>query len=545
VNDPRTKIGEYLLGTIDDTGIAELSAWIKASPAHADEFVREAFVHSQLGTTLRGQALVRQLERSAGTTGSLGKLTPATGQGIHQRNDRGNHRENLRSTPRNSRRRRLIGLAAGLLLAAGVTTAIVWHRVEQNRLATVVAVIDTQWEETPLPAGTTLTRASYHLVSGLARIDFSEGSHVIVQGPATFTIDRKHLELTSGQAVVSCPTKSSRSLVVETDDARIVDLGTEYGVIANPGGSSRLQVFQGSVSITAKANRTQRVLLAGESWHAPLTTGPALAASFVREGDFELIQRSQQSGPDARWAGTLRNLSADPALVFCSDFNPLWDGHSVSNLARPGEAWLTAIDPKVPLEFVPGRLGKDQAIYVYRLHQGVRANIPGLFRSLTLASWIKLDPEPTGSERHRGIVMHDGWGASGDVHWQIKRHGIRLTIFDRGDDEDPRYAADAPALFDGGWHQCVSVIDTDPQGTGSVSHYLDGKQIYSRSIPRSIPLLTLGNCCVGNWVPSANNLADDRTLGGKLDDLQIWSRPLNADEVAALFASGAPGGGDR
>ncbi len=529
MNDARNLIGEYLLGTIDETGTAELSAWIRANPKHADEFIREAFVHSQIGATLRGQALVRQMHASAGARGSIGKIGVNTTQG------------SAKSRGGTSRRRRLIGLAAGLLLAAGVTTAIVRHRVEQNRVATVVAVIDTKWDGTPLAAGTTLTKASYRLVSGLARIDFSEGSHVIVQGPASFTIDRRHLELISGQAVVSCPNKASRSLVVETADARIVDLGTEYGVIATPGGSSRIQVFQGSVSVTAKANQTQRVLLGGESWQAPSTTAAALAVNFVREGDLELLERSRQNGPDARWAGAMRNLRADPTLVFCSDFNPLWDDQSVSNLARAGDAWLRPIDPNVPLEFVPGRLGNDQALYFYKLHQGLRATIPGLFRSLTFAAWIKLDPEPTASERHRGIVMHDGWGATGDVHWQIKRHGIRLTIFDRGDDEDPRYSADAPPLFDGGWHQCVSVINSDAQGTGSVAHYLDGKQIYSRPIPRAIPLLTLGNFCIGNWVPSVKDLADDRTLGGKVDDLQIWSRALSPDEVASLFDKGVRG----
>jgi len=356
------------------------------------------------------------------------------------------------------------------------------------------------------------------------------------------TIDRKHMRLDSGQVVVSCPTKSSRSLVLETNDARIIDLGTEYGVRVIPRSCSNVQVFQGSVQVTAKSNPTNlQTLSAGHACQIPAATAAGLATAvalpFVRQGQLEITERAEGSSPDAAWAGRLRTLSSDPTLLFCSDFNPLWDGKSVANLARPSDSWLTELNPAAPLEFADGRLAGDQSLHFSKLHQGLRLNIPGRFQSLTFAAWIKLDSEPIGSARHRGLVMPDGWGAAGEVHWQIKRHGIRHTVFDRGDDEDPRYSADTETLFDGGWHQCVSVIDnSSTANANTVSHYLDGKLIYSRKIPQAIPTLTLGNCCVGNWVPSPEDLADDRTLGGSVDDLLIWNRLLGADEIHSLFA---------
>lgn len=529
MNDARSRIGEYLHGVIDPAGVAELSAWIRADAQHADEFIREVFVHAQIGATLRGQSLVRQMQASARPDGTLARL-PLRAQKVRA----GGYR-----------RLRLVGLAAGLLLAAGVTTALIRHRIEQNRVATVSALVDAKWDGTPLVAGATLTTGSYHLLSGLARVDFSAGSQVIAQGPATFTIDHKHLRLDSGQVVVSCPTKSSRSLVLETDDARIVDLGTEYGVLAVPKVSSRVQVFQGSVQVTEKANPTAgRILAAGQGYEIPSNAAPAVATEFVREGAFELRQRSESHTPDAPWASNMRTLVSDPSLIFCSDFNPLWDGKSLANLARPEDPWFSQLNLAVPLQFVPGRFESDQATYFYKLHQGLRLDIPGRFRSLTFSAWIKPDSEPVWSQRHRGLVMPDGWGAAGEVHWQIKRHGIRLTVFNLDDDDSPSYAANTELLFDGGWHQCVSIIDIDAaRNTGTVSHYVDGNIFFQKRMRQVMPDLTLGKCCVGNWVPSPDHLADDRTLGGCMGDLMIWSRALGSAEVKSLYERSSPGQG--
>jgi ferric-dicitrate binding protein FerR (iron transport regulator) len=524
VTDASLKIGQYLHGAIDEAGAIELADWIKADSRHADEFIRHAFVHSHLGITLRGESLLRDLQQAPAIAGSIGNQSPSSPA------DKRRLHRNRPCRPR------LIGLAASLLLAAGVTTALIRHHIEQNRVATVTALVDAQWEGAPLPASTSLNIGSYHLLSGLARIDFSDGSQAILQGPATFAVDRKRLQLASGRVVVSCPTKASRSLVVETSDARIVDLGTEYGVMTGPQSASLVQVFQGSVQVTPKNNAAvAKALKAGDCWSSAAQPVTQSQTAFVREGELEIDTRAAGSAAAAHWADSIRKSVADRSLIFASDLNPLWDGKSIANLAKRDDPWFGALSLGVPLEFVPGRLNDDQALHFSTLRQALRLNIPGRFASLTLAAWIKLDSEPAGSQRHRGILMSDGWGETGQVHWQIKRHGIRLSLFDRGDDEDPRYSATTETLFDGGWHQCVSVIDTSTPANQTVSHYIDGKIIYRRQIPVAIPTLTLGNCCVGNWVPSADDLADDRTLGGSVDDLLIWNRPLRAAEIASLF----------
>jgi hypothetical protein len=112
-----------------------------------------------------------------------------------------------------------------------------------------------------------------------------------------------------------------------------------------------------------------------------------------------------------------------------------------------------------------------------------------------------------------------------------------LSYFDEGDGIDPRFAASPDGLVGAGWHHLVTVVRRAP--TMRVEHYLNGGRVYAREFGAAAPPLRLGTFRVGGWNP---HLADvpDRTLGGAIDDLMIFSRALSDDEVRTLYERSRP-----
>lgn len=94
------------------------------------------------------------------------------------------------------------------------------------------------------------------LSKGLVEVTFGNGARVIVEGPAAFeTASATHGFLRSG-SLVAHVTAEAKGFAIETPTARIVDLGTEFGVcVADEGRAADVQVFQGEVELTPAASR--------------------------------------------------------------------------------------------------------------------------------------------------------------------------------------------------------------------------------------------------------------------------------------------------
>jgi len=148
-------------------------------------------------------------------------------------------------------------LAASLLLAA--TLGSIWlYRIVKARSASKPIYVaeflggaDAQWSEegTPeadgrLPAGRRLV-----LSTGLAKIAFASGTHVILEGPAEFKpLSPNEGRLSEGLLSAHVP-PAARGFTVRTPDATVVDLGTEFGVAVQQGELSDVEVFSGLVEV--------------------------------------------------------------------------------------------------------------------------------------------------------------------------------------------------------------------------------------------------------------------------------------------------------
>lgn len=117
------------------------------------------------------------------------------------------------------------------------------------------------------PIGMTMEKGSrLMLTSGTVELSFGTGVKAIVIAPADMTLhDDNKLYLNQGTAWFQVP-KGAEGFTVKTKELNIVDLGTEFGVIATPDDHDALHVFKGKVKVTAlRVRKESDTLTAGQA----------------------------------------------------------------------------------------------------------------------------------------------------------------------------------------------------------------------------------------------------------------------------------------
>lgn len=143
-------------------------------------------------------------------------------------------------------------------------------------VATIKEMSDVRWsKKAPKFVDKHLRKdASLQIEQGLMKIQTTKGVYLVVQGPADWTMNGDMgISLRKGKLVVRVP-KQAIGYTVSTPDARIVDLGTEFGVEVDFRGDTNVQVYKGLVEFTpiastgaasGKARLAVRRLQAGEA----------------------------------------------------------------------------------------------------------------------------------------------------------------------------------------------------------------------------------------------------------------------------------------
>jgi ferric-dicitrate binding protein FerR (iron transport regulator) len=87
------------------------------------------------------------------------------------------------------------------------------------------------------------------LDSGTATLVYQSGVKVIVRGPIRMRVEAGSNYLQRGALIANVPTKAI-GFAVETPQARVVDLGTEFAVQADEKGTTEVQVYKGKVEFS-------------------------------------------------------------------------------------------------------------------------------------------------------------------------------------------------------------------------------------------------------------------------------------------------------
>ncbi|MCZ2340806.1 MAG: DNRLRE domain-containing protein [Bacteroidales bacterium] len=146
------------------------------------------------------------------------------------------------------RRRFLVActLAACLLVAIFLVRS---RDTSPVAFATLTDAKADKWGGGTLPTviGSRLGTGRLHLVEGLATLSFDNGARVRLEGPAELElVSGSHCTLHGGRLVAKVPPPAI-GFVVDTPTAKLIDLGTEFGVNVRDHQTADVQVFNGLV----------------------------------------------------------------------------------------------------------------------------------------------------------------------------------------------------------------------------------------------------------------------------------------------------------
>jgi len=252
----------------------------------------------------------------------------------------------------------IVTSAAAMLLFA-LFIKFVPEPLPSVEVATLVDQMNVQWSESSLEpeVGSRLwtNEGSLELEKGIVSIKYDKSAKIIVEGPALFKIERSGVYLEHGY-VYSNVSETSLGFTVETPTSRFVDMGTEFGVLAEVDGSSEVHVTKGKVQLFAGLkgkSRTSRIVTEDMAVRFSAASGlvkniPIRRTAFVRKIDSasNSVWKGQQLPSDTpEWQHhTVWKPSANPALDAIVDGKANWNNPNNWTAGVPG---LTGVDTKV------------------------------------------------------------------------------------------------------------------------------------------------------------------------------------------------------
>ncbi len=357
-------ISAYLYGHITAEQYEPLRAWLAADPRHMQEYIREAYLHHATRLALQrreARMMHAGAEGEANRTAaaelfrravendrklleeSKGRLSPQEIRELADRKlaeflkeqRRQELRERREADLERRRWRRSLLAAAGVWAGVGnraarlavvgasvvLAAAAVYYAWEHPGwkdflnpvVANVADTLEARWD-VGIEKHAALHKGRYKLEQGYARLTFHKGASVSIEAPAEFRLDSAgRMVLFSGRLFADVP-PSARGFRVDTPHARIVDLGTQFGVTTDANTVSDLHLFKGKASLT------------------PGTAAHAGATRLLTEGQARSVDRvATVTDIHLQEGGFVRH--------FCSQTRFVWRGEklSLADLAAGGD----------------------------------------------------------------------------------------------------------------------------------------------------------------------------------------------------------------
>ena len=241
----------------------------------------------------------------------------------------------------------------------------------------------------PPPEGVLMPGSTLRITQGTAELTFGSGVKAIVQGPETLTvIDRRSIAMREGVAWFHVPAAAT-GFEVRTPELRVVDLGTEFGVIARPDAADEVHVFKGKVRAEALQGVCEGGVLTANQARTTFVSGKLRETKPAPE---RFLTKLPSGLPYFHWTFDETDFSAIKAT-------------GTHPLAGKIAATPVAVASPAGLRNTPGVFGGSLATngsgtYLKTDWQGFGGNAPR-----SLAYWVRLTP----GVRYLDPVA--GWGS--------------------------------------------------------------------------------------------------------------------------------------
>ncbi len=380
-------------------------------------------------------------------------------------------------------RRYLYAMAALLTLGALilVSLSLFGPRDRGPTIGVLAGAYEAQWRGSGPRSNGPLYAGPYDLREGVAKMELGQGTSLLLEAPCQVELTgADQLTLISGRlaVVVSSPAKRFQ---VRTRTALITDLGTEFGVIAYPDGSTEAHVLKGRIRVSLDPNRADRpmsfVVNEGQAT-AVDAAGRTLRSGLVARAEVFLLQLpspNQPAGPSGRLSladivgggngrgtgtldrgidlGTGQAFSHPPTTILRArrnEFRPTPQLDGVDGVFVPNGALGPVAISSTGLRFsqCPATVGS---------YYGGPANSGNFFDLPSQQTYAaRLNGVSYGTRRHPALNLHPNAGITFDLD-QIRRDNpnVRIDRFTavcgipKDLPEPPFSAADVWVLLDG------------------------------------------------------------------------------------------------
>ncbi len=229
-------------------------------------------------------------------------------------------------------------------------------------VATVTGLNGAEWEGS---ASRLLSRCSVgdrlRLRTGAAELTFDVGVQVTVFGPADIEIMSPNLIHCRRGRITTLVDKRGRGFSIETPSAKVIDLGTQFGLSISDEGETEVVVFQGMVDLSYSANA-----IAGDASKRRMEQGEALL--LKKSGRLERVVSVQRNSFMRSGEPTGRG-GAEPVIADVRDN-------------------IRAAESAKSYQIVHGGLEEDALAFVDRAHQWNGLEKSGMPSFLTGADYI-------------------------------------------------------------------------------------------------------------------------------------------------------------
>lgn len=368
-----------------------------------------------------------------------------------------------------------------------------------------------KWDD---PQSEITSSESLLLASGLVELKLKQGTTLVVEGPAEWSIDGDNAAtLKRGKLVAKVP-QQAIGFALETPTARIVDLGTEFGVEATAAGDTSVHVLKGLVQFqTVGGPAPPSELKAGEAVRIP---NSGTVVKIASEPD-QFV-----TGLPAKPASEIDN--PDTGLVAYYPFDGDTRDHAAAYGANSGS---TADDLQIndSSEFLEGKVGRGLRLmggYGSARHSA-DLRLPATF---TIEAWVVAERL---TNDHQRLVLN--WG-DGEKAYHFGLFGKRVELFVRQKDATEVSLGGGELKIER-WEHVAATAD------GKLLRvYLNGVEV--GSAPYDGTLFVNATEGLGLGDGSGSQLPAARFVGA-LDELAIWNVALSPDQIAAHARGGTRG----
>jgi hypothetical protein len=416
----------------------------------------------------------------------------------------------------------------------------------REQVARLTGTKDCQWlnQTIHLPMGSHLHRGQrVEIVKGFVEITFDCGAQVVLEGPALCDLDSAwDAKLHYGTLKATVPPQAI-GFRIANSAVDVVDLGTEFTIVADASGFAEVLVLKGAVEATSAGRPANEALVLHEKE----------ARHFASSGVSELRDREERLARLAQPV-TLEREAESAHYVHWSFDEVAGDSLKADAPGFSAEAFDARLEGMPPNAHSKGRwqgaLSFDGTMFARAPFAGISANIPR-----TILFWARVPEEAQLSNAYAMVAWRANSAKLGSraVHIDWNRNptegpiGALRTDFSRG------CAVGTTSLRDARWHHIavVFVPGDRPDEPVQVKQYVDGRlEGSARKPPKRGSAATALN---DESVTSASDvlwlgcrLGSDGALKerfrGQLDELFIADRALTPREIVTVMSENHPPG---